>query len=170
MNETDITKFGWWIFGYQKFSEEIVRQCLVTRNQWKDITPDGWRVPAAKVIEERLPDLTDWPTKLREQAQKLLRQRKRRMTLDAAFIDEKDAGKTIIGEFKSWGGFDGRFESPKELKDCILEGGFCPDRLVIHKIESGADQDDCRSVTGFVIATNFRCQKTDDPASFGLAS
>ena len=141
--------FAYWIFGYQKFAEPIIRECICMKKGWKDIFSKV-QVPDNSELLEKLEKRTDWDNDfplLKLNAVKEIGKRKRRMVLDGAFLDQN--GKTIISEFKSWGGFE-KFDVDK-LHHEVASGILFPDRLAIDKIYY---EQDPTEVSKFVIATN----------------
>jgi hypothetical protein len=149
MSKIPVEKFAWWIFGYQKFSESVIRASICREKGWKDITNE---VQPPRDIIKTLDDL-DWggPLEpLREQAKKALGARNRRLVLDAAFRDCN--GKVFIGEFKSWGGF--QTYDPVKLEQGMKKGEWFPDRLAIRVLEDRRDPKKKDTVSGFVFATN----------------
>lgn len=141
--------FAYWIFGYQKFAEPIIRECICLKKGWQDIMGKVTTPTIAELLEN-LEIRSDWDNDfslLKDSAKRCLSQRERRMALDAAFLDND--GGAIIGEFKSWGGFESFTE--KRLYDEVITGKLFPDRLSISKISyEGRTLD----VIEFVIATS----------------
>ena len=146
--------FSYWIFGYQNFAEPIIRECICLKKGWQDVMGKV-TTPTIDELLKSLEDRSDWDEDfqvLKECAKKDLSKRKQRMSLDAAFLDEK--GNPIIGEFKSWTGFE--TFTKQRLWDEVVTGRMFPDRLAIKRIYyEGAPID----VTKFVIATSVACQK-----------
>lgn len=71
------------------------------------------------------------------------------MALDAAF---DDGGQIVIGEFKSWGGFEKPHDREALRKD-VQEGRCFPDRLAIHSVRYNNED---RPVSHFVFATSLK--------------
>lgn len=145
--------FSYWIFGYQKFAEPIIRKCICIEKGWKDIF-SAVRTPSIPELLKSVKERNDWDDEfplLKRNAKECLGRRKQRMTLDAAFIDEEAAA--VIGEFKSWGGYE-KF-SIRKLYEEVISGKRFPDRLAINKIYY---KQSPLNVSKFVIATNLSTQ------------
>jgi len=152
-------KFAWWIFGYQKFCEPIIRKCICQAKGWQDITGRA-TTPKPKVIRAQVLDRTDWGEdleSLRRRACEQLGRRERALELDAAFLTEK--GEIAIGEFKSWGGFAKPFVAA-DLRKQISQGEFLADRLSITWVSYEGQE---RLVSRFVVATNLEGQGSEFP-------
>ena len=152
MPHIPVEPFAWWIFGYQKFSESVIRACICRDKGWKDITREVRTKPPTE-IKATVETRQDWGgdlESLQKQARKALDARSRRLALDAALHDEH-TGRIFIGEFKSWGGF--QVYDPKVLAEDMRQGRWFPDRLAIDTVEyKGQD----RAVSGFIFATNLK--------------
>ena len=149
--------FSYWIFGYQKFAEPIIRECICMKKGWEDIFAEV-QTPTISEIIKNTEERIDWDNEfpiLKHNAIKELTKRKRRIVLDAAFIETD--GSVVIGEFKSWGGYE-KFDI-KKLYETITQGKFFPDRLAINEVSY---KGQVTEVSKFVIATNLADQENDD--------
>jgi len=149
--------FSYWIFGYKKFAEPIIRECICIEKGWQDIS-DKVSTPTIPDVLESLERRNDWGGDfyiLKQKAKECLGKRKRRMALDAAFLDKNR--NIIIGEFKSWGGWE-KF-GIKKLYDEVIQGKFFPDRLAINEVSY---EGQTTNVSEFIIATNLTVQNNND--------
>jgi len=138
--------YAWWIFGYAKFYEPIVRRCIARKRGWDDITEEVSAPPIADVLGS-LDAREDWEGDLRplkDAARSSLEQRVQRIRLDAAF---SDAGSAVLGEFKSWGACH-RY-GLEEAHRKIAAGRLFPERLAIPYVNQGNQH---KNVAGFVFA------------------
>ena len=155
MSRIPVEPFAWWIFGYQKFSESVIRACICRDKGWQDITGKvQTKVPTeiGRAAEAR----KDWGGNLeplRVQARNRLGARSKRLALDAVFLDDR-TGRICIGEFKSWGGF--QLYDPKVLAEELRQGKWFPDRLAIRGVEDRQNPAKEHVVSGFVFATNLK--------------
>jgi hypothetical protein len=76
------------------------------------------------------------------------------MALDAAF---RDGDQFVIGEFKSWGGFENPHD-PAKLREAVRNGEWFPDRLAIHSV---LYENEKHPVSRFVIATGLQGATSD---------
>jgi hypothetical protein len=149
--------FAYWIFGYPKFAEPIIRECICIKKGWQNVMGDVKTPPISDLLQS-IDSRTDWDDDfglLKQSARNCLMKRKRRMALDAAFLDNH--GAAIIGEFKSWGGWY-KF-SKEELYEQIIKGKLFPDRLAINKVYYNEQPIE---VSRFVIAMNLAVQNIGD--------
>jgi len=156
--------FAYWIFGYQKFAEPILRKCICLEKGWEDISEET-KTPPIKEVINNLNKCEDWDKVfpfLKQEALKALSNRKRPMVLDAAFKD-KD-GKIIIAEFKSWAGFCAF--TPEKLYQEITNGKMFPDRLAINSVYY---QKESFPVLRFVIITSL-CGNSDKRKQWNIGN
>lgn len=155
--------FAWWILGYQKFLEPIIRGCISEECGWTDITEEV-RVPSGIQIVEDLERVghslsTSACEKLFERARQCYGNQKRRISLDAAF---ESTDGILIGEFKCWGGF--QVLPTAALKAKLSQGMMFPERLAIpHVIHNQLR----RPVMGFVVATVLPADETHGQFTIG---
>jgi len=151
-----VNNFAWWIFGYQKFSEEIIRHCIRQTKGWEDITRDV-KTKHPTEIGSHAKNRPDWHSDLeflRERACELLGRRNKAIALDAAFLD---GDQIVIGEFKSWGGFE-KPHDPATLRKEVRAGKWFPDRFAIHSVIYRKEE---RPVSRFVFATGLKGATSD---------
>jgi hypothetical protein len=156
VSEIKANNFACWIFGYQKFSEEIIRHCICHAKGWEDITRDV-KTKAPTEIICHAKNRPDWHSDLeflRKRACELLDNRQKAIVLDAAFLD---GDQIVIGEFKSWGGFE-KPHDPTALRKEVRAGEWFPDRFAIHSVLYRKEE---LPVSRFVFATGLKGATSD---------
>jgi len=162
MSQIPTDKFGWWIFGYQKFSEDIIKQCLCHARGWRNIT-ESVENPKPEDVVKEVDTRPDWRhpnlDQLRREACRLLDNCQKAIVFDAAFLDGEEV---IVDEFKSWGG--SQMYAPERLKQDLQNGWWFPDRLAIRSVRHDKRK---RRVSRFVFATNLKGCTAPAPFSVG---